>query len=160
MEELLPLLIGIIWIAYTWYNKVQKKKQGKNNQPVSAKREPSILEQLITGETVQFSEPEPVYEENEEYETISPDTDSYQNFQEADLETEKEKTSAFLTSELSGFTEEGQSVFEDTYNNGYDQVLDEDTELVFDTLGEMKDFDLRKAVILSEILNAPYIDYK
>jgi len=155
MEELLPLIIGIIWLAYTWYNKSQKKKQGKDNQPVSAKRAPSILEQLLTGENVQFSEPEPVYEEIEEL-----DTDFHDNYIETELKAEVEKPSPFLTSELSGFSEEGQSVFEDTYNEGYNLVLDEDAELVFDSLGELKDFDLRKAVILSEILNAPYIDYK
>ena len=65
-----------------------------------------------------------------------------------------------MTSELSGFTQEGQSVFGDTYDNGFDQLVEEDTELVLDTWGEEKDFNLRKAVILSEILNAPYIDYK
>lgn len=155
MEEFLPLIIGIIWLAYTWYNKNQKKKQGDDSQPVSEKKAPSILEQLLSGEAVPFSEPEPIYEETEEFELIDPDS-----YQENMVTSEEEHSSPFLTSELSGFTQEGQSVFGDTYDNGFDQLAEEDTELVLDTWGEEKDFNLRKAVILSEILNAPYIDYK
>ncbi len=151
MKEYLPLIIGIIWLAYTWYNKNQKKKQGKDNQPVSEKRTPSILEQLLTGENLQFSEPEPVYEEIEEL-----DTNVHDNYFETELQAEVEKPSPFLTSELAGFPEEGLSVFEDKYS----LAPDEDETLVLDALGELKDFDLRKAVIFSEILNAPYIDYK
>lgn len=155
MEELLPLIIGIIWLAYTWFNKNQKKKQGKDNQPVSEKKAPSILEQLLSGETVPFSEPEPIYEEIEEFETIDPG-----NYGE-NLENNEEKhSSPFLTSELSGFSEEGQSAFGDSYNNGIDPIIEEETELVFDTWEDGEDFNLRNAVILSEILNAPYIDYK
>lgn len=151
MKEYLPLIIGIIWLAYTWYNKNQKKKQGKDNQPVSEKRTPSILEQLLTGENLQFSEPEPVYEEIEEL-----DTNVHDNYFETELQAEVEKPSPFLTSELAGFSDEGLSVFEDKYS----LAPDEDEMLVLDALGELKDFDLRKAVIFSEILNAPYIDYK
>jgi hypothetical protein len=77
-----------------------------------------------------------------------------------EMKTEKERIRPFLTSELSDFTEEGQSVLEISFDEGLNQVLNNETELVFDTLGDMKDFDLRKAVVLSEILNAPYIDYK
>jgi len=151
MKEYLPLIIGIIWLAYTWYNKNQKKKQGKDNQPVSEKRTPSILEQLLTGENLQFSEPEPVYEEIEEL-----DTNVHDNYFETELQAEVEKPNPFLTSELAGFSDEGLSVFEDKYS----LAPDEDEMLVLDALGELKDFDLRKAVIFSEILNAPYIDYK
>jgi len=153
MKEYLPLIIGIIWLAYTWYNKNQKKKQGKDNQPVSEKRAPSILEQLLTGENLQFSEPEPVYEDIEEL-----DTNIQDNYFETELKTEAVKPSPFLSSEreLVDFAEEGLSVFEDKYS----LAPDEDETLVLDTLGELKDFDLRKAVIFSEILNAPYIDYK
>jgi hypothetical protein len=150
MEELLPIIIGIIWLAYTWYSKSQKKKQGKDSQPTSESREPSILEQLFVGETIPYSEPEPAYEEFEEMETITA----------PEMKTEKERIRPFLTSELSGFTEEGQSGLEVTLDEGLSNVLHNETELVFDTLGDVEDFDLRKAVVLSEILNAPYIDYK
>jgi len=154
MEELLPLIIGFIWLAYTWYNKNQKKKQGKGNQPVSEERAPSILEQLLSGENIKVSDPEPVYEEIEALKYDDPSAHL-----ENELPLEIEKPSPFLNSELAGYAEEGQSAFGDTQNN-YENLVDDDTELVYNTLGELEDFDLKKAVILSEILNAPYIDYK
>ncbi len=154
MEEFLPLIIGFAWLAYTWYNKNQKKKQGKDNQPVPGERAPSILEQLLSGENIKVSDPEPVYEEIEELEYNDP----YAHL-ENELPVEIEKPSPFLNSELADYTEEGQSIFGDTDNN-YDELVDDETELVYDTLGDLEDFDLKKAVILSEILNAPYIDYK
>lgn len=155
MEEFLPLIIGFIWLAYTWYNKNQKKKQAKDNPPGSEKKAPSILEQLIAGESIPFSQPEPVYEEIEELDISVQD-----NYLETELETELEEPDPFLNNEFDDFLEEGQSVFGDTYINSYDEAMNEGGELENDTLGELKDFDLKKAVILSEILNAPYIDYK
>jgi len=149
MEELLPLIIGILWLAYTWYNKGQKKKQGQDNPQVRKKQEPSILEQILTGQTASFSEPEPVYEElfeEDELITDIPDTD-------------EKSTRPFLNAELSNYVKEGQSISEETYGNSFDQLFEEE-ELVFDQLVDMEDFDLRKAVIYSEILNTPYIDYK
>lgn len=150
MEEFLPLIIGFIWLAYTWYNKNQKKKLGKDGQPGTTKKQPSILEQLISGEPVQFSDSDPVYEETEEFEEFEPIA----------MVEENEKTTPFLSSELANFMEEGQSAFNETYDDDYNQDVDDEAELVYETLAEFEDFDLKKAVILSEILNAPYIDYK
>jgi hypothetical protein len=150
MEELLPLIIGILWLAYTWYSKGQKKKQGKENPQVRKKQEPSILEQILTGQTVSFSEPEPVYEEiiEEEDELFT------------DLPVKEEKSSRpFLNAELSNYIQEGQSISEEVYGSSFDQEFEEE-ELFSNPLANMEDFDLRKAVIYSEILNTPYIDYK
>ena len=53
MEELLPLLFGLLWLIYTIYNK--GKKRDNKRQPVEAEEEsqtPSILEQLLTDNDV------------------------------------------------------------------------------------------------------------
>lgn len=154
MEELLPLVIGIIWLAITWYNKSQKKKRAKDSQPSNEKREPSILEQIFAGGSVPLSDPEPVYEEILDEELP----------ESIHLNEKRKSPGSFLNAELSDYDFEGQSISEDMYETefetGFDHAFNSENELVFDTLADTEDFDLRKAVIYAEILKAPYIDYK
>ena len=103
MKDYLPLLIGLIWLGFTLYNKKQK---GKNSKPAGAtdKKRPSILEQLLLGEQVDVAQPEAelsdsIYEVDDE--SVNEDdfkTEPIDNFDEQ---------SPFLQYELSSFVEEG-----------------------------------------------------
>lgn len=146
MEELLPLIIGIAWLVYTIYNK-NKKKEAKKQHPVSGGEEsaPSIIEQLFTGVTV----PEQPYKEYDE-----PFEDGVdEEYDEVVIEP-KENPSPFLITELADFAEEGQAAFTRLDNVMMEDDLNEEDQF------EKEDFELRKAIIFSEILNAPYIGYK
>lgn len=148
MEEFLPLLIGIIWLVYTLYNRGQKKKNVRKPQPVkeSENKTPSFIEQLLMGEDV--TTPQPYEEEEIEFEP-APVVD-----EPVIIKTDKFKPSPFLTTELADFVHEGQSISE--INEFEEQIYEKShADENFIT-----DFDLKKAVIFSEILNAPYIDYK
>jgi hypothetical protein len=155
MEDLIPLIIGVLWLLYTFYSRGQKKKSRK--EPASAERtegKPTFLEQLLSGEGFQF----------EADERDQPLEDSpYEPFEEPEptpfYNEKKEQKTPFLRTELSNFREEGQSQFDDDY---MEDENEEDSE-IFSPLVlelEMHDFDLKKAVVYSAILEAPYIDYK
>jgi len=154
MEDFLPILIGVIWLAYTWYSKDQKKKAraaAGNPKAENVKRQPSILEQILMGQEIKINEPDEsnVYEEEEaeeirEYEPVA---------------ATPEKPNPFLNTEMSEFREEGQSSLR---YKSIPVVLQESDEedYEFDFGVGIGEFDVRKAVIYSEILNPPYIDYK
>ena len=149
MEELLPILIGIVWLAYALYNRAQKKKNAGRPQLAEKKenRSPSFIEQLLMGEEPAQSQPYETYEELVETEPEKLEFD-----EEFPI---KEKPTPFLKKELADFVYEGQS---STYN---ENILENAvTEIQSGVKTEAGDFDLRKAVIYSEILNAPYIVYK
>ncbi|MCD4684213.1 MAG: hypothetical protein K8R86_13090 [Bacteroidales bacterium] len=148
MEEFLPILIGIIWLAYTLYNRGQKKKNARKHQPAETREDktPSFIEQLLMGEeTIQ---PQPYESSEHEFETGT----IQDEFDEA--QREKESIKPFLNEELADFMHEGQSV---SMVNKIDEIENEE-DAGFDHITD--EFDLKKAVIFSEILNAPYIDYK
>ncbi len=146
MEDFLPLLIGIIWLAYTLYNKGQKQKARKG-LPAKEGKSPmsSILEEFLLGK--EQNPTIPVYADEPE---VKPFTD----FAEEAKPIEAFQASIpkpVIASELEKYTIEGEHVFsdEDFINeNSYS------TEIVFSNINE---FDLKRAVIYSEILNAPYI---
>ena len=146
MEELLPLIIGILWVVYTLYNKGQKKKRPVAANPVeeNENRKPSILEQLLMGEEAVESQP-----------YVNTETDTQSDDFEREVvvdEVVKEHETPFLKRELSNFIHEGESVFQDE-----DEIKDASQ---METQKETFEFDLRKAILYSEILNAPYIGYK
>ena len=155
MEELLPLLIGVIWLAYTWYSKGQKKKQEKSRaergEEETARKEPSVLEQILMGQEIRLDEPEEEYEYLEEEEDLP----------ERKYEEPKPVSTPFLKTEIADYKGEGISSFTDR-SRGLRTFMSEAAfeEEVYGNEFNTGDFDLRKAVILSEILNPPYIDYK
>jgi len=146
MEDFLPVLIGIVWLVYTLYNRSQKKKNAGRPQQTEKKESstPSFIEQLLMGDKP--AQPLP-YEEFDETEP-----------EKIEFEEEfpiKEKQTPFLKKELADFIYEGQSA---TYDESI--VEETTTEIHSEIETEANDFDLRKAVIYSEILNTPYIVYK
>ena len=155
MEELLPLLIGAIWLAYTWFNKGQKKKNAARSgssaaNTSQAEKEPSILEQILMGQEIRMTEPEPVYEYEEEEEDIS------EMGQKASAVVKE--NIPWSRSKIEKFTGEGSSEVKTKSPRSIYDIDDKEDEknAVFD----VEDFDLQQAVIYAEILNPPYIDYK
>jgi hypothetical protein len=148
MEEFLPILIGIIWLAYTLYTKGQKKGKLKMQQPAEKKesKSPSILEQILMGEP--FQQPQPYETNNMEDSTLS------EIFEKVESKPRIKKQSPFLQEELSQFKQEGQRGI---ISDEMDLTVQ---DLIHETAIKERDFDLRSAVIYSEILNTPYISYK
>lgn len=150
MEDFLPILIGIIWVAYTLYNKGKKKKEIR--QPITSEKKEnkplSLFEQILLGEEIKITQPYTEYSEPEEP-LPAP-------VKEIKYDKRKKSTTPFLLDELGMFTEEGQSVSGlSLQSKTIEEILQEqDLELA------ERDFDIRKAVIYSEILNTPYIGYK
>ena len=145
MEDFLPLLIGVFWLAYTLYNKGQKKKaregspEGEAKTPVT-----SFIEEFLLGK--QENPSVPFYAEETEsipFEDSPEESKPVEIFQES-------VSMPIISSELENFTIEGQHAFSE------EELIDEN---VFDSgnLDMSEEFNLRKAVIYSEILNAPYI---
>lgn len=147
MEELLPLIIGIIWLVYTIYSKGKKKEAKK--RPAGEYHEikkPSVLEQLFSNDDIISTQPyemddEPIEDKiNEQYEIV--------------VNEEDEEAEPFLKTELSNYMYEGQSAVAASSNFIDEELAKQESSV------EVRDFDLRKAIIYSEIINAPYIGYK
>lgn len=148
MEELLPLIIGIIWLVYTIYSKGKKRALKREHaEDVSETKAPSIIDQLFAGKDVFNTHS---YEVDDEY----AENQFIDQLEEEPANVPKEEAQPFLKTELADFVNEGQTaiVSSDTY-------LKEENEDI-EKWVEGHDFDLRKAIIFSEILNAPYIGYK
>ncbi len=147
MEEFLPIIIGIAWLVYTIYSK-GKKKGAKRSQPEGTEKAPitSILEQLFTDKEELSPQPYEVYNEDQEGQPI-------EEYEEFVFEQEEEST-PFLKAELADFKHEGQTALSPLEGHLIEDNIDENNQ------AERPDFDLRKAIIFSEILNAPYIGYK
>lgn len=152
MEELLPLIIGIVWVVYSLYSRGQKKK-GRTPQTEKTNRQPSLLEQILSGQGISIpveteeSKPDFIYDYVEEPVSIINEP------------VKKNEPLPFLSAELNNIREEGESSFKN-YFEKEDVVTSDDEDTYWDLSEEVKDFDMRKAIIYSEILNAPYIDYK
>lgn len=153
MEELLPIFIGILWLLYTFFFK-GKKNKSRPQQPEhenGQSEKPSFIEQLLAGEGIQLES-----ESDDELYDEEPEPIIYEKAVPTPI---KQKERPFLNSELSRFTEEGESQFYE---------LDEVEEFSFDdplisgikSDQKREEFDLRKAVVYSTILETPYIDYK
>ena len=147
MEEFLPIIIGIVWLVYTIYNK-GKKKEARKRHPDHAEetKPPSILEQIMTAGEVYKPQPYEMHDEPEEDELV-------EEYVEVAHEFEKEP-SPFLRTELADFMYEGQTALTPSDNYMMEEKTDMENQV------EKQNFDLRKAIIFSEILNAPYIGYK
>ena len=154
MEELLPLIIGILWLVYTFYTKGQKKKSAERAPSGSKTREkPSFLEQLLSSEGIQLGSSEAEDLEEDYY------IDQIEEEEPETIRMDNARPSSFLKAELASYEEEGQAQFREAF------ALDENEDkeayyLPSELSSELQEFDLRKAVVFSAILETPYIDYK
>lgn len=151
MEDILPILIGIIWVAYTLYSKGKKKKnvRQQTTEPQKEERPRSILEQILMGEQIKPPQPYADFFRTEE--------PAHEEIMQEEVSSPKIIPRPFLSEELGSYKGEGQSVSNNYSNMGktIEEILRESEEDF-----EENEFDLKRAVIYSEVLNAPYIDYK
>jgi hypothetical protein len=153
MEDLIYLVILIAWAVFAFYRQSQKKKAAARAAeskpappPPSYEPKGKSWEEILFGEEVTEEheielepEPEPDFRKDKRtiaYEPISLE----QKYMQRKIESlEDPKVQERMEREKSILLEEEEEEF---------RALDRDNFL--------KDFDLRKAVILSEILNRPY----
>jgi len=151
MKDFLPLLIGLIWLGFTLYSKNQKNKRS-GTEDSTAKRKPSMLEQILLGEQLNtLFEPE-----TESLDSVYENSDD--NFEDEVLKEQPvenlNEQNPFLRYELSNFVEKGTKA---SLENDDNLFMDNERLITTDNDSQLIDFDLRRAVIYSEILNAPYI---
>lgn len=159
MDDLIYLLLFVAWIVFAIYRNNQKKKLREQQKAKSTSGEPedmqkespgTLLEEILLGEQVTRYEEEPAYEVEdtsritgektiyEDKRTPMDFDDEYNlrgitSIEESDLNTGKERS------------EEGKIPLEKIQIMDFDEKEKEPFE-----------FDLRKAVIYSEILNRRY----
>lgn len=155
MEDFIYILIGIAWIAYTVYNQGQKQKQKQlqkpGNKPEDKVTVPTDRKESILDKKFNFESLFDLEEINTEYldDPVS----------RLDVVTEEDET-AFFEAE-----NEGVSKFEEMLSTEPDSAVEikvnpeeDKKELQFGCFEEDGSFDVRKAIIYSEILNPPYIN--
>ncbi|HAH57277.1 MAG: hypothetical protein KUL83_06330 [Lentimicrobium sp.] len=156
MEDFLFIIIGIVWLVYSFYNSKQKaqrkqaEKQARSNGPATPTPVPkrSFLEELLDPEPPVVR---PVVDPEEAWE------ESYSPAQEAEMlaeaqsleKIEEEYTDSYFERQYAdrNRVSETERVIE--------RVTEEPVILVEEIIEE--EFDLRKAVIYAEILNPRYI---
>lgn len=148
MEDYIYILLGIVWILYSAY-RASKKKKARNPSP--QKREftaekknevEDVFKKVLLGETEPY---EPAYERD------------YFEEPEPAFENEKEPVVNKTKFKLDSVPkEEGVSIFEDSVEEKYDEITTGEDAQESENLRDYLNFDLKKAVIFSEILNRPY----
>ncbi|MFU8842556.1 MAG: hypothetical protein ACNA7V_01980 [Bacteroidales bacterium] len=154
MEDIFLIIIGLLWLAYTFYSRSQKKQRrqerssGNESPP---QREPTILEQILMGQEVSIPEPEEYDFEVDDLEEATI-TGSKQRKQEKTPEP-------FLPYELAETKTNRHSAF--TGRDVKTQTIEIEHLDFFSTPGFYdEEFNLRNAVIYQAVLETPYIDFK
>lgn len=149
-EDFLYIIFGIIWVVFSYYNAQKKKKARKSNKPTEEKK-PSFLDSLIDEIGIKSEQESPNY------------ADPYS-------EDDQLITKSDDNNHLNTFNDQVFS-YDDYYEeSNYSQVTDvndikqqDKVEVVTTTISDkkisknkVKNVDLRKAVIYSEILKKKY----
>lgn len=162
MDDFLYIIVGILWVVYSLYTNKQKQQKKKlleeqrKNQPLPTQetaKPRTIFEQILDPEPVL---PEPVaemvseYDNNEQnYSFEIPETEPY---------TPEYQSLETITDEVSStyFDKQYADRAKDSY---YDKrEMAESTHNISPLMDELtEEFDVRKAIIYSEILNPRYI---
>jgi hypothetical protein len=154
MEDIFLILIGLLWLAYTFYSRSQKKQNRSTRATeteTQSQREPSILEQILMGQEISVPEPE-------EYEFELDETEEEPVYRTQPKIAEN-KPQPFLSYELNRSTTGMHSAFSGRTTEN--QPLEIEHLDFFSTPGFLdEEFDLRNAVIYHSVLNTPYIDFK
>jgi len=150
MDDYIYILLAVAWIAFTIYSQKQKKnKQQQKAQPQqqTQKDVKSYFEEILQGN---ISSPDPIITEPMKHENIYESVSSY-------------KTSGNIQPEYE-FLEEGSQLSEEYFDKNsaiekpeiqIEEKFEVKTEEDYEDI-EYLDFDIRKAVIYSEILKRPY----
>lgn len=163
MDDLIYILLGLAWIALAFYRNSQKKKlreqqraQSLSQQAGDSQEEKSpgtLLEEILLGEEYEEATTEPAYGFER--------TDPFESLAGQERMQEPRVTTAWFEEE---YGQKGiDSVEELDLERGKVNIREgikstEDLQLVELEVEEKEplDFDLRKAVIYSEILNPRY----
>ena len=162
MDDFLYIIIGIIWVIYSLYSNKQKQQKKRMleeqrridpDAPPAPARPRSILEQILDPEPeIPETAPQPYEEYKEHQEEYSYETQQPVQFKPViqSLET--------ITNEVSGSYFDNQYASRGDANYYDNRVMSESTHNEIPLAEELvEEFDLRKAVIYSEILNPRYI---
>jgi len=157
MEDFIYVLVGVAWVAYSIYNQgqKQKRKQESKSEVRSVEVYPKTESKFesILNEKFNF---EGLFE-------VEESKDDYLDTQFSELDVvEKKEAHSFSYSEIEGVSALGtrQEVSPSEGIRNEKEVHEEDemmNNLIGDLLNDRGEFDVRKAVIYSEILNPPYI---
>lgn len=147
MEDYIYILLGIVWVLYSLYraNKKSKEKQRVTENEDSYSESESVdqaLKEIMLGLSG----------------TPEPKVTSYEDDHRLVMEPEEPEPVVNKTKfKLDSIpAEEGSPVF-NRIKSGFDREVDyNDDAQESENLRDYLDFDLRKAVIFSEILNRPY----
>ncbi|MCD4745958.1 MAG: hypothetical protein K8R58_06635 [Bacteroidales bacterium] len=151
MDDFIYILLGLAWLVYAIYSKGQKKKkiqtsqvqqQGQTETVETKNKVKSILEEFLLGEEFENKQ----YQEAEIYKPtveIFPDEQKSQFIDTEPIITKPDKE---LYEPALRVEDKGKEIIEDIeIRDKYDEY--EKQEI---------DFDLKKAIIFSEILKRPY----
>ena len=142
MEKYFYILIGVAWVIYNIYKKSQKqnaKHQQSSQAQQSTKK--SLLEELLGGE--QFDSPAA--------ESLATDH-PYNNYEIEEFENNTIDTYDETSNNINTIQREEPIEIIKPIEKNKKKAEDENIVNQFD----LNDFDLRKAVIYSEILKRPY----
>ncbi len=149
-EDFLYIIIGLLWIVFSFYN--AKKKKNKKNEPAPKSEKKSILESLINEIGIQDNQPEPsLYKPSESVDHIEDEPAS-------ELVEESEPVFSY------------DDYYEESNYNSPNDVIEKKPLLPINKIEDKnyrikkasynkssrKNIDLRKAVIYSEILKKVY----
>ncbi len=150
MDDYIYILLAVAWIAFTIYSQKQKKnkqQQKAKPQQQTQKDVKSYFEEILLGNV---SSPDPIPTEPVIHEEIYESVSGY-------------KTSGNIRPEYE-FLEEGSQLSEEYFDKNsaiekpeiqIEEKYEIQTEEEYENI-EYLDFDIRKAVIYSEILKCPY----
>ena len=160
MDDVLYILIGVAWVAYSIYSYNQKaKKQQADKQSLSKEKynitnseeqpKQSAFKEMISefqSYSRQKSESSPFYSPEKETFVTEPEIESVENI--SSIEETTESNSPLSKEMLKQYLEKDQ-----------DKKMPDETEVTDDyniiETEQKFDFDLRKAIIYSEILKRP-----
>ncbi|MDY0101698.1 MAG: hypothetical protein RBS07_02105 [Lentimicrobium sp.] len=174
MDDFLYIIIGIVWVVYSLYTNKQKQQKKRlleeqrksQSSPQPEPQSPrSIFEQLLDPEP---QIPEPINESVPESYTesksgpfddyLNPSPNYIPEISEEEPYRSKYQSLEIIKDEVSA------SYFENQYESRGDMNYYDNREMAESTHNEValqdqlsEEFDLRKAVIYSEILNPRYI---
>jgi len=151
MEDFIYVIILVAWVAFAIYRQSQKKKAAKKPHPTPSQAnspgEPTFksLEDILFGKETTVPEPA------ESQEILEPEMSLEMDYEEP-LSLE-ETYMRRLNEEAEKQEVQDQQVAEKIVEK---EVLKEEEDTSLQKSNPLDDFDLRKAVIFSEILRRPY----
>ena len=169
MEDLIYIIIGVLWLVFTFYTASKKKKQKQQEQanPSQSSQKPpgkNILEELF-GKTELFEEKAKPVHPYSSTEVVFDDfeSESFENSDSVTFEDEYEDKgiSSIETVGNKYYSEADKVSFQELVKQAQSHRISETDSMDFHIEDHKdkiikKDFNLRKALIYQAILERPY----